>query len=45
LTNKDCSNDYWVIRNHPGEMQGWQNKSEEEIQEIHIKSGKSYHEN
>lgn len=41
LNNKDCSDNYWNIRNHPGKMNGWENKSIEEQNKIHKKSGET----
>ena len=45
MNNKDCSDEYWNKRNHVGKMQGWDNFSEEKLQEIRYKSGKTYSEN
>ena len=45
INGKDCSENYWNIRNHPGKMQGWDNFSEEKLQEIRERSRRTYSEN
>lgn len=45
MNNKDCSDEYWNKRNHIGKMQGWDNFSEEKLQEIRERTRRTYSEN
>lgn len=41
LIDKDCSETYWNERNHVGKMLGWDNFSNDKIQEIHEKTNET----